>query len=297
MYFFDILNRICWVGIDKTFQTREPTCPTRSATNAHPQLCHRNSTASCLRTHLCRKSRLKWSRLFSWRTVNQVWWTVLGLPTMRSTQYNAYSLSLSTPCDADVANLFRALVLFLRFGVASWSSIMMCIMLFGAFCVFRRDPKKTSTVDPGVHTHLNTHSAVLHSQRLCCPCWQWWASLPRMFQGFLACHTYAYHRPLCHQSASKPSPFNVFQPFLAGWSGCHLDGPVVWSLWSASGWSSKLHLGWPSSPIATSTHWSLLPHLGLGFDYLSVVSDCDAHPTLLLSFGCNSAQSAFVSAA
>ena len=82
------------------------------------------------------------------------------------------SLSLSTPCDADVANLFRALVLFLRFGVASWSSIMMCIMLFGAFCVFRRDPKKTSTVDPGVHTHLNTHSAVLHSQRLCCPCWQ-----------------------------------------------------------------------------------------------------------------------------
>ena len=162
MYFFDILNRICWVGIDKTFQTREPTCPTRSATNAHPQLCHRNSTASCLRTHLCRKSRLKWSRLFSWRTVNQVWWTVLGLPTMRSTQYNAYSLSLSISLSLHpVTQMWRICFvlwccfwdLVLLLGLQLW-----CASCFLVRFVFLGETQKRHRQLTQVYIHTWTHT-------------------------------------------------------------------------------------------------------------------------------------------
>ena len=49
-----------------------------------------------------------------------------------------------------------------------WSQIMVCILVLGARCVFRRDQKKTSKVD---HTYTHTHAYIHTSMHSCIhPC-------------------------------------------------------------------------------------------------------------------------------
>ena len=48
-----------------------------------------------------------------------------------------------------------------------WSQIMVCVLVLGARCVFRRDQKKTSKVDPSTYTYTHTHTYIHTSMHAC----------------------------------------------------------------------------------------------------------------------------------
>ena len=65
----------------------------------------------------------------------------------------------SNSCDTDLASFFCALgSFFWALVLCFWSQIMVCVLVLGARCVFRRDQKKTSKVDPSTYTYTYTHT-------------------------------------------------------------------------------------------------------------------------------------------